>query len=502
MRVLIIGGGRHGKSIANQLLMKDEHRLMFRSAEHQITFIEKDEKRCQELEQHYNVPIYQGDGTKKELLKQVGLENLDVAITATGNDNQNVIIALQVKRLGVDPVIALVQEPDYVTLLEENKIVAISTHKASAIMIENYLERPDVAELFELGRGEGGLAGVVVNENAEMVGKLIQNINLPRDCIVAAVIRDNHFLVPRGDTEIKKGDRVLFAGLTLAVKKAREMFMIEVPRKAVRRGSFYRLVERLKLNKTDELDRELRGIIKKRGISDKDPFDELVEQAFVLDIKTEWTFELIVQEVSTQLSQRLSISAEDIKTGFIEGSRIEMTPISDGVAIPHIRFSDIDHTELALVRSLPGSYIPENDPSMEERLPDQLTYAFFFLVSPDGDPAQHLRVLARIAECVDKAHFMKEWLTARNEQELKETLLQKEYFFSLRLREDTKASSLIGRTIHDLQMPEGILIAVIHRKGQIVVPHGRTALQDEDRLTIVGDSRGIQQFCEMYEGSE
>jgi len=495
MRVLIIGGGRHARNIANQLLMKDEHRMMFRSAEHQITFIEKDENQCQDLEQRYNVPVFQGDGTKKELLKQVGLNNFDVAITATGSDNQNLIAALQVKRLNVDPVIALVQEPDYMALLEENNIVAISTHKASAIMIENYLERPDVAELFEIGKGEGGLAGVLVKENAKVIGESIQNIALSRDCIVAAVIRDKHFLVPRGDTEICQGDRVLFAGLTPAIKKAREMFMVEVAGKAARGGSLAQLVDRLKLSTRDELDRELQGIIKK---TDKDPFDELVERAFLLDFKNECSFESIVHDVSTELAARLSISVDDLRAGFVDSSRLEITPVSDGIAIPHLRFSNIKDAELVLVRSLPGSYVTTEDLSIE-RPAGQLTYAFFFLVSPDKDPAVHLRILARLAECVSKPFFMKEWLTARNEDELKETLLEKEHFVSIRLRQDTKASSLIGQAIHDLQMPEGMLIAVIHRKGKIVIPHGRTVLQDEDRLTIVGDPTGIREFSDLYD---
>lgn len=499
MRVVILGGGRHGKSIANQLMMKDEHRLIFRSAEHQITFVEKEEERCQELEQQFNVPIYQGDGTKKELLEQIGLETMDVVIAALHEDNQNVVASLQAKRLGARLVMALVHSHDYISLLEDNKVVAISTPQASAVMIENYLERPGIAELFELGRGEGSLAGIFVEKNAEVIGKHIQHIDLPRDCIVAAIMRDKQFVIPRGDTEIKEGDYVLFVGLTSAIKKARDLFMTEVRKKAFRKDSIYQFVKRLKQRQTDELDRELKGIIKKRGTNDKDPFYELVVQSVVLDLQTESTFEKIVQEVSTKLSTRLSVSVEDLEKGFIEETEIGVTPTSDGVALPHLRFSGIDHTELALVRSLPGTSIPGGEISGEEQTEDQPTCAFFFLVSPDEDPSHHLRMLARIAECVDDAHFMKQWLAARNEQELKETLLQKEHFLSLRLRKDSKTSSLVGQNIQDVQLPNGVLIAMIRRNEQLVNPHGRAKLEEEDCLTIVGDAKGIQQFGEQYE---
>ena len=89
MRVLIISGEKQGQNIADRLLAKDEYRIMFRSAEHQVTFIEEDEAICKELEQRYNCPIYQGDGTKKELLGQVGLDNIDVVIAAFEDEGRN-----------------------------------------------------------------------------------------------------------------------------------------------------------------------------------------------------------------------------------------------------------------------------------------------------------------------------------------------------------------------------------------------------------------------------
>lgn len=227
MRVLIIGGGRKGQNIANRLLAKDEFRLIFRSAEHQITFIEENEARCRELEQRYNVPIYQGDGTKKELLEQVGAENIDVAIAASDDDGRNVIMALQAKRLGMPHVIAIVQDPDYIPLLEENDVVAISAPWATAAMVENYLDRPGVAELFEIGSGEASLVGIIVPEKAQVAGMLIRDIEIPRECVVAAVIRERRFVVPRGDTRIDVGDHVIFVGPTSAIKKAHETFLLK-----------------------------------------------------------------------------------------------------------------------------------------------------------------------------------------------------------------------------------------------------------------------------------
>ena len=227
MRVLIIDGGRQGQNIAKRLLARDEYRLVFRTAEHQVTFIEENEERCRELEQWFNVPIYQGDGSKQEVLEQVGVDNVDVAVAASEDDGRNVIVALQAKRLGMPRVMAIVQDPDYLPLLEENGVVAISAPWATAAMVENFLDRPGVAQLFEIGTGVASLIGITVSEEAVVAGRAIRDIDFPKQCVVAAVIRGKEFVVPRGDTTIEVEDRVIFVGPASAIKAARDVIQLK-----------------------------------------------------------------------------------------------------------------------------------------------------------------------------------------------------------------------------------------------------------------------------------
>ncbi len=226
MRVLIIDGGKLGQNIATRLLAKDEHRMVFRSHEHQITFVEQDEATCQLLEKRYACPIYQGDGTKTEVLQQVGVDNVDVAIAASQDDGKNVIAALQAKSLGMKQVIAVVQDPDYMHLLEDAGVMGVSAPWATAGHIENYLDRPGVANLFEIGKGIASLVGVKVPDEAQVIGKAIKDIEIPAACVVAAIIRGNEFVVPRGNTEIEAGDEVVFIGPNEAIIEAQDHFSI------------------------------------------------------------------------------------------------------------------------------------------------------------------------------------------------------------------------------------------------------------------------------------
>lgn len=224
MNILIIGGGNLGTNIADRLLKQDEFRMVFRSAEYQITFIEQDDERCEKLERRYNVPIFQGDGTKQELLEQVEPQKMDVAIAATNDDQRNSIMALQAKRLGIKRVIAIARDPDYVSLLEDSGIVCISAPYATAAMVENYLDRPVMADLFEIEGGVANLIDVEIPENGSVVGMEIQQIDIPEECVVAAIIRDEEFVVPRGKTIIQKDDHVVVVGPEGAIGKAHKVF--------------------------------------------------------------------------------------------------------------------------------------------------------------------------------------------------------------------------------------------------------------------------------------
>jgi len=227
MKILIVDGGKLGRSIADRLLAKDELSLMFRSSEHRITFIEESETICNLLEDRYHLPIIQGDGSKKEIIEQAGIKNTDVAIAASNDDGRNVIVALQAKRIGIPQVMAIIQDPDYITLLEEKGIVTISVPWSTAAMVENYLDRPGVAQLFEIGRGVASLVGVTISEKAMVSGKAIREIDIPKECVIAAVIRGKDFVVPRGETLINPDDRVIFVGPVTAIKKAQTIFQLK-----------------------------------------------------------------------------------------------------------------------------------------------------------------------------------------------------------------------------------------------------------------------------------
>jgi uncharacterized transporter YbjL len=152
-----------------------------------------------------------------------------------------------------------------------------------------------------------------------------------------------------------------------------------------------------------------------------------------------------------------------------------------------VRLPALDESEIALVRVKDGLRIDDADVT-----------AIFMLVSGEKDPGRHLRILAQLAGRVEDDNFTTEWLASVDEQEMKEVLLRNDRFLSLVVQAGTKTESLNGRALRDLRMPEGSLIALIWRRGQSIVPRGATELQEGDRLTIIGEPRGLQALAEKY----
>jgi APA family basic amino acid/polyamine antiporter len=125
-------------------------------------------------------------------------------------------------------------------------------------------------------------------------------------------------------------------------------------------------------------------------------------------------------------------------------------------------------------------------------------HAFFFLVSPEEDPGQHLRILAQIASHLDDESFIKRWLSAEDSHDLKEILLRDDRYLTLILRFGTKTASLVGRTVAELHFPKGCLTALIHRKGETLIPTGDMRLEEEDRLTIIGYPEVIKELYLLF----
>ena len=138
------------------------------------------------------------------------------------------------------------------------------------------------------------------------------------------------------------------------------------------------------------------------------------------------------------------------------------------------------------------------DPILD-REEQQQVESLFFLASPEADPAQHLRILARIAGRVEEESFEMEWREAGTIQEIKEALLHDERFISLVVQRASQTGSMIGCQLREVKLPSGCLVAVVQRGNEEIVPRGSTVIEDGDRLTVLGDSAELRELERIYQ---
>ncbi len=268
-----------------------------------------------------------------------------------------------------------------------------------------------------------------------------------------------------------------------------------------RDGAIYHWFQRLGQAPYEGLDREFRQIMKDKGLRSGDPFDRVVGRAQFIDAEPAEGFEDIVSRAAQMLSDRLDVSADRIREGFLEGTRTGATPVAQGAALPHLHLLGIERPELVLARVAHGLEMEVIDAFGDRAATDGPVYAVFLLVSPEEDHAQHLRILAQLASRIDEDNFLKRWREAPNSAHLKESLLRDASYFSLLLRSVDGTSEMIGRALRDLSLPDGCLVAVIRRDGQTIVPSGNTLLIEGDRVTIIGEPKALSSLQARFPGA-
>lgn len=275
-----------------------------------------------------------------------------------------------------------------------------------------------------------------------------------------------------------------------------------------RHGAIYHWFNRLGLKQHDPLDAEFRQILKEKGARDSDPLDDLIAQAAVIDVDEDKSMLYVLDQVAQTLAPQLSLPTEEIKRRFTESALHGNAPVARGAMLPHFRSSDVPRAYMTIVRvphgivgrlaEPPDAEAPAPEQGETPQLEPQMVYAMFFLLSPEDDPAMHLRILAHLAGRIEQDDFLDAWKRADGEQELKEILLRDERYLGLTARSGTTTQPLVGKRVADLNLPGHVLAILLQRQGQTLLPDHTTRIQEDDRLTFIGRPHEIKQLRERF----
>lgn len=195
----IIGGGTVGQRLAQNL----------EAIGVKIKLIEKDTKRCEELNEVLKHSlILNADGTNIDLLKNENVEQSDVVVCVTNNDEKNLLCSLLVKQLGVEKIITRVSNEANMVLFEKVGIdVAVSQNEAAVDEIKNSVIDSNKGIITTVERGQGAIVEIVAPSGFK--DTKISDLNFPKHAVISIIQRGAKAIIPKGDTLVREHDKLI-----------------------------------------------------------------------------------------------------------------------------------------------------------------------------------------------------------------------------------------------------------------------------------------------------
>lgn len=202
-RIVIAGGGNIGYRLAKQL-----------ESSYRVKLIEYDRERAQYLSEHLNkTVVLNGSATDKTLLEEENIDNTDVFLAVTNDDEVNIMSSLLAKRSGARKVMTLINNSAYVDLIQGGTIdVAISPQQATIGSLLTHVRRGDVVNVHSLRRGAAEAIEAIAHGDkvsSKVVGRAIHEIPLPPGTMIGAIVRGDEVIMGTSKLVVESDDHVI-----------------------------------------------------------------------------------------------------------------------------------------------------------------------------------------------------------------------------------------------------------------------------------------------------
>lgn len=201
MKAVIVGGGKVGYYLFKTL--REKH--------YDVVLVEREIDICNKIAEELDGEVICGDGTDPEVLKDVDIERAEVVAAVTGKDEENLVICQMAKiNFNVNKTIARINNPKNRPIF---KALGVDKTVCSTEVISNLIEgaigSEEIKSVQILDRGEIVLLEIEITKKSPWNNKVIKNLEMPEECVIVSIIRNDRVVYPRGHIEIKQEDRVL-----------------------------------------------------------------------------------------------------------------------------------------------------------------------------------------------------------------------------------------------------------------------------------------------------
>jgi trk system potassium uptake protein TrkA len=219
MYIIVAGGGDVGYYLTRNLLGQG----------HEVLLLEKGASRQQLLSEELGQSVIRGDACEARTMEEAGARRADVVIAVTGEDEDNLVVCQMAKKhFNVARTIARLNNPKHEELFHRLGIdVTVSPTRAILSLIESELPGPHFINLVTLRRAGLEIVEMTLPPTSPVVGKMLSQINLPRRCNLALIIRGQEPIFPTGETALQTNDEVYALVTSEGADELRQTFGTE-----------------------------------------------------------------------------------------------------------------------------------------------------------------------------------------------------------------------------------------------------------------------------------
>ena len=199
--ICIVGGGVVGTALAQQLAAEGVD----------VLIIEKDRARAYEIGADLDkVTVVCGDGTDLNLLQEERVNDYDLFVAASREDEVNLMASLLAKRAGSERTLSIVHRPDYLEIYKQLGVdIVLSPRLVASDQILRYTRRNDLKSLTVLENGQAEVLEILPSPGCKALGVPIHRLNIPRGALIAALVKGNETIIPQGSDVIESTDTVI-----------------------------------------------------------------------------------------------------------------------------------------------------------------------------------------------------------------------------------------------------------------------------------------------------
>lgn len=219
MHIIIAGAGEVGRRLTQELVER----------EHDVIVVDIDKDVCDRVSMETGADVIHGDASNISVLKKARIKNADVCIGLIGKDSANLSFTILASAFDVPNILVRMRDPSYkIAYHVAGAKKALNTVEIYMDSILLEIEHPSIKKVVDLGSGEASIFIFEIPEDSPLKDKRIAEIlmedEFPDNCVFAGIYREESFIIPKGNEEIKAKDRVFLSGRSENIMEAAEAF--------------------------------------------------------------------------------------------------------------------------------------------------------------------------------------------------------------------------------------------------------------------------------------